>query len=124
MPRRKSKRELLPAAVGYIAGRFYLRIYGQMFHTLWIYESLSNQAAHYLQSMDRIHRRGQDRPVEYFILLCEDSLEIGEYDRLVAKEKSQGALLGDRPAQIVSRKSMLAESIEALDRLEPRSGIR
>ena len=28
-----------------------------------IYESLSNQAAHYLQSLDRIHRRGQNREV-------------------------------------------------------------
>ena len=41
-----------------------------------IYESFSNQAAHYLQSLDRIHRRGQTRDVEYLILLCDGTLEI------------------------------------------------
>ena len=41
-----------------------------------IYESLSNQAAHYLQSLDRIHRRGQKREVEYVVMLCDGTLEI------------------------------------------------
>ena len=50
---------------------------------LAIYESMSNQAAHYLQSIDRIHRRGQDREVEYVVLLCEDTLEVREYERLI-----------------------------------------
>jgi SNF2 family DNA or RNA helicase len=36
---------------------------------LAIYESMSNQPAHYLQSLDRIHRRGQTREVEYMVLL-------------------------------------------------------
>jgi SNF2 family DNA or RNA helicase len=61
-----------------------------------IYESLSNQAAHYLQSLDRIHRRGQTRPVTYHTLLSEDSVEIPEYERLIAKAKNQADLLGDR----------------------------
>src|SRR5207248_2062980 len=44
-----------------------------------IYESLSNQAAHYFQSIDRIHRRGQLRDVEYIALLCNQTLEELEY---------------------------------------------
>ena len=56
-----------------------------------VYESMSNQAAHYLQSLDRIHRRGQEREVEYITLLCEDTVEVQEYARLTDKER---AILG------------------------------
>lgn len=73
-----------------------------------IYESMSNQAAHYLQSLDRIHRRGQNRNVEYLILICENTLEQHEYDRLVAKELTAQQLLGDDIVPI-SRKSILHE---------------
>lgn len=61
-----------------------------------IYESMSNQAAHYLQSLDRIHRRGQTKEVEYFILLCNGTLEFAEYNRLISKEQSAQTLLGDK----------------------------
>lgn len=60
-----------------------------------IYESFSNQAAHYLQSLDRIHRRGQARDVEYFVLLGDKTIEIQDYDRLIAKEAAAQSLLGD-----------------------------
>src|SRR4029450_5614135 len=60
-----------------------------------VYESLSNQAAHYLQSLDRIHRRGQTRPGTYHTLVSDGSVEIPEYDRLVAKARNQADLLGD-----------------------------
>jgi SNF2 family DNA or RNA helicase len=78
-----------------------------------IYESMSNQAAHYLQSLDRVHRRGQSRPVEYFILLAEKSIEIREFQRLREKEQSAQALLGDRVHAPVTRLSMLKEALDA-----------
>ncbi|MFD2348685.1 helicase-related protein [Nonomuraea ferruginea] len=62
-----------------------------------VYESLSNQAAHYLQSLDRIHRRGQAREVEYITLLCEGTIEEPEYNRLLTKAQTQAELLGDPP---------------------------
>lgn len=73
-----------------------------------VYESLSNQAAHYLQSLDRIHRRGQTRPVTYHMLLSEGSVEIPEYERLIAKAKNQADLLGDRDPR-PDRQSFIAE---------------
>jgi SNF2 family DNA or RNA helicase len=75
-----------------------------------IYESMSNQAAHYLQSLDRIHRRGQEREVQYIILLAENTLEEKEYQRLLQKQHAAHDLLGD-PAteQPVSRQAMLSE---------------
>lgn len=73
-----------------------------------IYESMSNQAAHYLQSLDRIHRRGQDRPVEYLVLLCDQSIEVNEYDKLLSKEASAQELLGDEVVEPVTRESFLS----------------
>ena len=81
---------------------------------LAIYESLSNQPAHYLQSLDRIHRRGQTRDVEYLVLLCADTLELAEYDRLVDKERAAQMLLGDCIEEPITRESMLAEAVAAL----------
>ena len=72
-----------------------------------VYESFSNQAAHYLQSLDRIHRRGQNRDVEYLVLLCDGTLEVQEYDRLVTKEAAAQTLLGDRVSSLVTRESFL-----------------
>jgi SNF2 family DNA or RNA helicase len=72
-----------------------------------IYESMSNQAAHYLQSLDRIHRRGQDREVEYLILLCEGTLEISEYERLLRKEFTGQKLLGDLEESLTRKKLLL-----------------
>lgn len=74
-----------------------------------IYESLSNQAAHYLQSLDRIHRRGQSRAVEYVVMLCEDSIEIEEYERLVRKERAAQDLLGDVVSPPLTRESFLSD---------------
>jgi SNF2 family DNA or RNA helicase len=74
-----------------------------------IYESLSNQAAHYLQSLDRIHRRGQTRPVQYTVLLCDATLELTEFDRLTEKEHSAQLLLGDNIESPPTRESLLAE---------------
>ena len=78
-----------------------------------IYESLSNQAAHYLQSLDRIHRRGQERDVEYVIMLCDGTLEVSEYDRLVQKEQAAQDLLGDNVKTPFTRETFLADVREA-----------
>lgn len=74
-----------------------------------VYESLSNQAAHYLQSLDRIHRRGQARDVEYIALLCEGTIEEPEYDRLLTKAQTQAELLGDPPDPQPTRVLLLEE---------------
>lgn len=78
-----------------------------------VYESMSNQAAHYLQSLDRVHRRGQTRPVEYHLLLAADTIETAEYARLLRKETAAQDLLGDivEPAQ--TREGLLAELLGA-----------
>jgi len=78
-----------------------------------IYESMSNQAAHYLQSLDRIHRRGQMRDVEYLVLLCDRTLELREHERLAAKERTAQLLLGDSLDPPITRESMLAEATDA-----------
>ncbi len=74
-----------------------------------VYESLSNQAAHYLQSLDRIHRRGQDREVEYFVLLGTDTVEVAEYERLLRKEHGASELLGDASMPVVTREQFIAD---------------
>lgn len=75
---------------------------------LAVYESLSNQAAHYLQSLDRIHRRGQERAVEYVFLICEDSVEEDDFARMRGKERSAKELLSDPLDEMPTRDSMLA----------------
>ena len=82
-----------------------------------VYESLSNQAAHYLQSLDRIHRRGQERDVEYVVLLCDGTLEVAEYHRLVRKEQAAQDLLGDQVDAPVTREAFLADVRQAADLL-------
>jgi len=74
-----------------------------------IYESMSNQAAHYLQSLDRIHRRGQTREVHYIILLATDTLEEQAYAKLRDKEAAAQELLGDIVDPPLTRERMLAE---------------
>lgn len=74
-----------------------------------VYESLSNQAAHYLQSLDRIHRRGQSREVRYITLLATGTVEETEYARLRAKAAAQGDLLGDPLDQPPTRRVLLDE---------------
>lgn len=74
-----------------------------------VYESMSNQAAHYLQSLDRVHRRGQTRDVEYHMLLATDTIEIREYERLLRKEAAAQELLGDEVEQPLTREGFLAD---------------
>lgn len=86
-----------------------------------IYESMSNQAAHYLQSLDRTHRRGQTRDVEYVALLCDGTIEWAEYERLHRKAAMQADLLGDPRRETMSRELMLTELISSLEALESAS---
>ena len=90
-----------------------------------IYESMSNQAAHYLQSLDRIHRRGQDREVEYVILLCDDTVEIGEYERLLKKQKMASDLLGDDVPMPSGREAFLGSlrGGPPMQRVRARGGV-
>jgi len=85
---------------------------------LAVYESMSNQGAHFLQSVDRIHRRGQDRDVEYVVLLCEGSIEEDEYDRLLTKEARSRDLLGDTSEPPITRTSLLDELLASAGRLQ------
>jgi len=78
-----------------------------------IYESLSNQAAHFMQSLDRIHRRGQGRSVEYVVLLCRDTLEQSEYQRLLDKTDAQADVLGDPVPRRPTRQLVLDELLNA-----------
>ncbi len=70
---------------------------------------MSNQAAHYLQSLDRIHRRGQTEEVEYMVLLCDGTIEINEYERLMEKEQMAHELLSDQVELPITRETMLTE---------------
>jgi SNF2 family DNA or RNA helicase len=62
-----------------------------------IYLSFPDQAAFYLQSLDRIHRRGQSaKSVTYHLLVCKSTIEEGVIQRLRNKEVNQANLLGDK----------------------------
>jgi len=75
-----------------------------------IYLSYSNQAAHYLQSLDRIHRRGQvSNKVNYYLLVCQNTIEETEIVRLRGKEIRQHDLLGDDIAWPTSLDDALGE---------------
>ncbi len=74
-----------------------------------IYESFSNQAAHYMQSVDRIHRRGQRESVVSHILISRNTIEDSEFARLVHKERAGRHLLGDEFEEPISRDRFLAE---------------
>jgi hypothetical protein len=54
--------------------------------------------------------------VVYIVLLCDGSLEVSEYDRLVQKERSAQILLGDRVEEPWTRSAMLQE-VEQASRL-------
>ncbi len=86
-----------------------------------IYESFSNQAAHYLQSLDRIHRRGQKQDVEYLVLLGDGTIESQEYERLLSKQKSSQELLGDPAGDQPTREMFLNEIAKAAELLEWKS---
>jgi SNF2 family DNA or RNA helicase len=83
-----------------------------------VYESLSNQAVHYMQSLDRIHRIGQRSSVEYVALLCDATVEIAEFERLKDKQRDSRELLADAWTEPESRLLFLRE-IEA--GLSPRT---
>ncbi len=74
-----------------------------------IYESFSNQAAHYMQSVDRIHRRGQKFPTTYYVLLGANTIEEGQFDRILQKERDGQGLLGDRYEEPLTRERFLRE---------------
>lgn len=80
---------------------------------LAVYESMSNQAAHFMQSLDRIHRRGQVRDVEYVVLLCAQTIEENEYRRLLDKADAQADVLGDPDPERLTRQMMLSELLAA-----------
>jgi SNF2 family DNA or RNA helicase len=77
-----------------------------------IYASLSTQAAHFLQSLDRIHRRGQNRDVEYIFLVCDGSIEVQEYDRIATKEAAARDLLGDAVGPSPTREVLLRDALD------------
>jgi SNF2 family DNA or RNA helicase len=87
-----------------------------------VYESLTNQAAHYLQSLDRIHRRGQERDVRYVVLLGADTIEETEYAVLTRKERTAHELLGDTVDSIPTRTAMLEELTSSAGRLGLATG--
>ena len=75
-----------------------------------VYLSFSNQAAHYMQSLDRVHRRGQTASsVEYFFLVCNGTIERNELNRLVSKQKNQSDLFGDFSGESPSLESAIHE---------------
>lgn len=74
-----------------------------------IYESFSNQAAHYMQSVDRIHRRGQTRDVFIHVLLGHNTIEEVEFERILDKERSSRDLLGDIYEEPITREQFLAD---------------
>lgn len=82
-----------------------------------IYESFPVQTAHFLQSIDRIHRRGQTRDVYYYFLLSQNSIEESEYERLLKKEGLGFELFGNAKPDTITREVFLRELQDALLRL-------
>jgi SNF2 family DNA or RNA helicase len=75
-----------------------------------IYVSLSNQAAHFMQSIDRIHRIGQlAESVDYYFLSSSGTIEESELDRIFVKQTTQSNLLGDSAKQDFSLEGALDE---------------
>lgn len=61
-----------------------------------IYFSYPKQAAHHLQSIDRIHRRGQKaNETTYHLIVCDSTIEESVVAQLRNKELRQADLLGD-----------------------------
>jgi len=74
-----------------------------------VYESFSNQPAHYLQSVDRIHRRGQQNPVTSFVLISRPTIEQREFDKLMRKERRGHEVFGKQPTEPVTREGFLKD---------------
>lgn len=62
-----------------------------------IYYSLDWDLGHYLQSLDRNHRIGQQRNVTVYVLSCPNSVEDAIYDALQNKEDIRIALTDNKP---------------------------
>lgn len=78
--------------------------------SLAIYFSWSNQAAHYMQSIDRIHRRGQEADeVSYEFIVSNNTIETIEMQRLLKKQQTQSDLMGDEGHDISSLEEALRE---------------
>jgi SNF2 family DNA or RNA helicase len=76
-----------------------------------IYVSFSNQAAHYMQSIDRIHRIGQKaKSVTLHLLVAKSTIETSVVRTLARKQSAQSSVLGDISDQGWS----LAEAIQEL----------
>ena len=60
-----------------------------------VYASYSDQAAHFQQSLDRIHRIGQSaEDVRYHLLVCEGTIEVNQVRLLQEKDLRQHSLFG------------------------------
>jgi SNF2 family DNA or RNA helicase len=61
-----------------------------------VYYSLSNRAADVMQSLDRIHRRGQRaKSVEVHVLIAENTIEELAWEQISRHAKGQAQVLGD-----------------------------
>ena len=75
-----------------------------------IYVSFSNQAATYMQSLDRIHRIGQKSSVvKYKILISEGTIDAVDVEKLGKKQTSQSWILGDPSLGGLDLEKALAE---------------
>lgn len=75
-----------------------------------VYYSFTNKAASYLQSIDRIHRRGQmSSIVNYYLFVCKGTIEEREVERLKDKEEDQHELLHDAPEESMTLQDALNE---------------
>jgi len=75
-----------------------------------IYVSLSNQVASYMQSLDRIHRIGQNADqVNYFFLIANDTIEESEISRISRKHSAQSDLLMDLADPSIDLQSAINE---------------
>jgi len=74
-----------------------------------VFESFSNQPAHYLQSVDRIHRRGQQNPVTSFVLISQSTVEEREFDKLIQKERRGHKIFGKQPREPITREGFLKD---------------
>jgi SNF2 family DNA or RNA helicase len=76
-----------------------------------VYVSFSNQAAHYMQSIDRIHRIGQTADsVTLHLLVAKGTIEKNVVRTLARKQTAQSNLLGD----VADQGWSLAEAISEL----------
>ena len=61
-----------------------------------VYVSYSDQAAHFQQSLDRVHRIGQSaESVRYYLFVCESTIEVNQVRLLQEKDLCQRSLFGE-----------------------------